>query len=79
MIHKLIWILLVISYTLIEAIIIYGVFYTAYVIWNFSLFKENMWKLLHSYSEYEVNETTGDLEQIDIEDNNILDTIKRRL
>ena len=77
-IHKIIWAILVIGWTLIEsAIICIGCI--LYVLWNFKLPK-NAWSICHTYSDY-VADTSTCPPKIGIKrtiDANILATIKRR-
>ena len=47
-IHKLLWILILLSYLIVE-IMITGVLYIIYVIWNFKLPQVNWWYNLHNY------------------------------
>lgn len=46
-IHKLLWLLLVLLWLIVEIIVV-GVFYILYVIWNFRLYKANFWYYLHN-------------------------------
>lgn len=72
-IHKLLWFLLVLIYTMIDLllVIISDIFY---VIWNFKIPK-NQWSNYHTYTEF--NFLTRKNEAIYV-DNNIIETIKRR-
>lgn len=77
-IHKMIWFLLIVSWTLFEAIII-SIYYILYVLWNFKLPK-NVWSSWHTYSEYAAD-TSSCPPKIDLKltsDATILVTIKRR-
>lgn len=77
-IHKIIWAILVIGWTLVESIIIYT-FVLLYVLWNFKL-PENVWSICHTYSDYVVD-TSSSPSKIDEKihsDVTILATIKRR-
>ena len=47
-IHKLLWILISLSYLIVE-IVIAGISYIIYVIWNFKLPQVNWWYNLHHY------------------------------
>lgn len=77
-IHKMIWFLLIVSWTSFEAIII-SIYYILYVLWNFKLPK-NVWSSWHTYSDLEVNNNyclPKILPRLEI-DKNIFKTIKRR-
>ena len=68
-IHKLIWFILVLIYTLIHAIII-GVAYIVYILWNFRLPKGNFW--------YNANNVRSKWNGEYIKDYNIWQSIMRR-
>lgn len=77
-IHKMIWFLLIVSWTSFEAIII-SIYYILYVLWNFKPPK-NVWSSWHTYSEYVVD-TSFCPPKFDLKlssDATILVTIKRR-
>ena len=68
-IHKLLWILILLSYLIVE-IVFAGVSYILYVIWNFSLPRINWWYNLHHYE--------SDWDGSWIEDYNPWQTLVRR-
>lgn len=47
-IYKLFWFLLVLFYTTVEIILI-GIAYIAYIVWNFKFPKGNLWYNFHSH------------------------------
>lgn len=68
-IHKLLWFLLVLFFTLIQMMIV-GVMYIAYIIWNFKLPEGNLWyNVLSGRSDWDFEMVT---------DHNPWQTIKRR-
>lgn len=75
MIHKLVWIILVLIYTIAEMIFYYGIYYIIYVLWNFK-FPKNWWERFHEYDNYDV--VDGDINNLIIVDSNPWETIKRR-
>lgn len=77
-IHKIIWAILVMGWTLVESIIIY-IGCILYILWNFKLPK-NVWCICHTYSDYVVD-TSSCPPKIDLKlnsDATVLVTIKRR-
>ena len=68
-IHKLLWILILLSYLIVE-IMFAGVFYILYVIWNFHLPRFNWWYNLHHHE--------SDWDGSWIEDYNPWQTLVRR-
>ena len=68
-IHKLLWILILLSYLIVE-IVFASVSYILYVIWNFSLPRINWWYNLHHYE--------SDWDGSWIEDYNPWQTLVRR-
>lgn len=75
MIHRLIWIILVLVSVIFEIILYYGVFYIIYVLWNFHLPKD-WWEGFHKYNNYNI--VDGNINNIIIIDSNPWETIKRR-
>ena len=47
-IHKLLWFLFALFWTTVEIILI-GIAYIAYIVWNFKFPKGNLWYNFHSY------------------------------
>lgn len=73
-IHKVIWFVLVLTYTLFESLMI-GLGYTLYVIWNFRIPRNsNIWKRFHTCDNRYDNHWDGN----EYSDDNIVDTIIRR-
>lgn len=68
-IHKLLWILILISYLILEIVFI-GVLYILYIIWNFHLPRVNWWRDLHTFE----SEWDGSW----VEDHNPWQTLVRR-
>lgn len=68
-IHKLMWFILVLIYTLIHAIII-GVAYIVFILWNFRLPEGNFW--------YDANHIRSGWNGEYIEDHNIWQSLMRR-
>ena len=69
-IHKLIWLILVLAFTAVDASM-WLVAYIVYVLWEFR-FPKKFWKELHQSSDIE------ELNGLIYEDKNIIETIKRR-
>ena len=70
--HKLLWFLIVVTFTLFEGMFIL-VFWVLYVVWNFKIPK-NVWRLFHNAEDPFDNHWGG----YAYEDNNIWETIIRR-
>lgn len=77
-IHKIIWAMLVIGWTLIESTII-CIGCILYILWNFKLPK-NVWSICHTYSDYVVDTSScpPEINEKNYSDATILATIKRR-
>lgn len=68
-IHKLVWAILVVAFTLFEvALILIGII--LYVLWNLQLPSNNVWKEFHTDDGFRTGAAFSD--------NNIWETIKRR-
>ena len=70
--HKLLWFLIVVAFTLLEGMVIL-LFLVLYVVWNFK-FPKNFWRLFHN-AETDLENSWGGYAY---EDNNIWETIIRR-
>lgn len=77
-IHKLLWVVLVLVYTLFE-ILITTVFFIFRFLWCFSLDFNYLWKLLHTENCPEIDIENQEFYYETREDKNILETIKRRI
>lgn len=77
-IHKLLWLLIVIIYTLFDILITYFM-YIIYIIWNFKIPK-NWWREYHFQEKYTINKKhKRPLFKVErIIDDDIFITIKRR-
>ena len=77
-IHKLFWMLLVLSYTLFEILVTTVVFIFRFI-WCFSLDFNYLWKLLHTESCPVIDVEKQEFYYEIREDKNIMETIKRRI
>ena len=77
-IHKLLWVVLVLIYTLFDILYI-TVFFIFRFIWCFSLDFNYLWKLLHTEDCPEIDIEKQEFYYETREDKNILETIKRRI
>jgi hypothetical protein len=68
--HKLIWLVILIVFTLFEMAMI-CVAYVVYILWNFNL-PPNLWKITHTSTKFD------ELRGVIYEDKNPIETIKRR-
>ena len=77
-IHKLLWVLLVLIYTLFDILYI-TVFFIFRFIWCFSLDFNYIWKLTHKVDCLMIDVKKNEFYYETREDKNILETIKRRI
>lgn len=77
-IHKLFWMLLVLSYTLFEILVTTVVFIFRFI-WCFSLDFNYLWKILHTESCPKIDVEKQEFYYEIREDKNIMETIKRRI